>query len=131
MQREEQLRVIKGLMHHLDNGTNVDAGGQVRYANFTKTTRMLEKLRHYNPRTYTRLMLLSADFERQGELYRYVQTTFGLNQAQFRQIIHNTQLAAGVLRESCRSGRLQFDLDPELFLIAGQLQSVSIDCDVR
>jgi nitrite reductase/ring-hydroxylating ferredoxin subunit len=30
MQREEQLRVIKGLMTHLDNGTNVDAGVQVR-----------------------------------------------------------------------------------------------------
>jgi len=27
MQRAEQLRVIKGLMSHLDNGTNVDAGG--------------------------------------------------------------------------------------------------------
>jgi len=30
MEREEQLRVIRGLMRHLDNGTNVDAGGQVR-----------------------------------------------------------------------------------------------------
>ena len=30
MRRDEQLRVIKGLMNHLDNGTNVDAGGQVR-----------------------------------------------------------------------------------------------------
>lgn len=30
MERGEQLRVIKGLMSHLDNGTNVDAGGQRR-----------------------------------------------------------------------------------------------------
>ena len=30
MQREEQIRVIKGLMSHLDHGTNVDAGGHVR-----------------------------------------------------------------------------------------------------
>ncbi len=29
MERQEQLRVIKGLMSHLDNGTNVDAGSQV------------------------------------------------------------------------------------------------------
>ncbi|MDA0954669.1 MAG: aromatic ring-hydroxylating dioxygenase subunit alpha [Proteobacteria bacterium] len=30
MEKQEQIRVIKGLMSHLDNGTNVDAGGQVR-----------------------------------------------------------------------------------------------------
>ena len=30
MEKTEQIRVIKGLMSHLDNGTNVDAGGQVR-----------------------------------------------------------------------------------------------------
>ncbi|MBT3737240.1 aromatic ring-hydroxylating dioxygenase subunit alpha [Pseudomonadales bacterium] len=30
MFKEEQIRVIKGLINHLDNGTNVDAGGQVR-----------------------------------------------------------------------------------------------------
>ena len=30
MEKTEQLRVSKGLMSHLDNGTNVDAGGQRR-----------------------------------------------------------------------------------------------------
>ncbi len=30
MRREEQVRVIGGLMKHLDDGTNVDAGRQVR-----------------------------------------------------------------------------------------------------
>ena len=30
MRREEQIRVIEGLMKHLDNGTNVDAGRQLR-----------------------------------------------------------------------------------------------------
>ncbi len=30
MRREEQVRVIRGLMKHLDDGTNVDAGRQVR-----------------------------------------------------------------------------------------------------
>ena len=30
MFKEEQIRVIRGLINHLDNGTNVDAGGQVR-----------------------------------------------------------------------------------------------------
>jgi nitrite reductase/ring-hydroxylating ferredoxin subunit len=30
MERQEQVRLIKGLMHYLDTDTNVDAGGQVR-----------------------------------------------------------------------------------------------------
>lgn len=30
MEQQETIRVIKGLMHYLDTGTNVDAGGQVR-----------------------------------------------------------------------------------------------------
>ncbi len=30
MEQQEQIRVIRGLLSHLDNGTNVDAGGQVR-----------------------------------------------------------------------------------------------------
>ena len=30
MRREEQVRVISGLMKHLDDDTNVDAGRQVR-----------------------------------------------------------------------------------------------------
>lgn len=30
MEKTEQIRVIKGLMAHLDSGTNVDAGGQAR-----------------------------------------------------------------------------------------------------
>ena len=30
MRHEEQVRVLKGLMDHLDHGTNVDAGRQVK-----------------------------------------------------------------------------------------------------
>ncbi len=30
MRREEQVRVIGGLIKHLDDGTNVDAGRQLR-----------------------------------------------------------------------------------------------------
>ena len=37
MQRDEQLRVIDALMKHLDEGTNVDAGCQVRNASSSYT----------------------------------------------------------------------------------------------
>ena len=49
-----------------------DAGGRIPYANLTKNTRMLEKIRHYNADTYRRLLKLDADVAAHGELYRYV-----------------------------------------------------------
>ena len=106
-----------------------DAGGRVPYANYTKKTGMLEKLRHYNADTYRRLQRLAQDFEAGGELHAYVRDSFGLSDAQFGQVVKNTRLAAGILRESCHAGRLRFDLDPEAFLLTGKAQSPELDCD--
>ena len=106
-----------------------DAGGRVQYANFTKKTGMLEKIRHYSADTYRRLIGLDNDFSKQGELYAYVRDTFGLAEDQFRQIVNNTREAADILRTSCQSGKLRFDLDPETFLITGKADEQKIDCD--
>ena len=106
-----------------------DAGGRVPSANFTKKTRMLEKIRHYSADTYRRLMRLQQDFEEQGELYRYVRGTFGLSDAQFRQVISNTGKAAAILRDTCRAGKLRFDLAPEEFLASGKVTERQLDCD--
>jgi len=54
-----------------------DAGGKVKYANFTKKTGMLEKIRHYNPETYRRLIALDKDLKAKGKLYAYLRDTFG------------------------------------------------------
>ena len=106
-----------------------DAGGRLAYANFTKQTGMLEKIRHYNPGTYRRLMRLANDFEARGELYDYVQSTFGLSDRQFRQILNNTRLAAGILRDACHVGELRFDLDATAYLVTGKSQEYKVDCD--
>jgi len=106
-----------------------DAGARLPYANFTKKTQMIEKIRHYNPDTYRRLMQLAADFEEQGELYNYVLNTFGLSNKQFEQVLNNTRLAAGILRDSCRAGKLRFDLDPAIFLATGEAKVHKVDCD--
>jgi hypothetical protein len=106
-----------------------DAGGKVPYANFTKSTGMLEKIRHYNADTYRRLQQLAADFESGGELHDYVRDSFGLSGPQFEQVLKNTRLAAGILRDSCRAGILRFDLDPAAFLIAGKVEEQQLDCD--
>ena len=106
-----------------------DAGGKLPYANYTKKTRMLEKIRHYSADTYRRLLRLAADFESRGELYGYVRDSFGLSGPQFEQVVSNTRLAAGIMRDSCRAGRLRFDLDPVAFLRAGKAEAQQLDCD--
>ena len=106
-----------------------DAGGRVPYANYTKKTRMLENIRHYNADTYRRLLRLAADFAARGELYAYVRDTFQLSRPQLQQVVNNTRLAAGILRDSCRAGRLRFDLDPPTFLLSGTAEQQQLDCD--
>ena len=106
-----------------------DAGGRLPYANFTKKTGMLEKIRHYSPDTYRRLMRLTKDFEAKGELYGYVRDTFGLSDAQFKQTVNNTRQAADILRGSCQAGKLRFDLDPAAYLTTGKAKAHKVDCD--
>ncbi len=105
-----------------------DAGGRVAYANYTKKTGMLKKIHHYNADTYRRLQRLAEDFESRGELYDYVRDSFDLDDAQFKQVINNTRLAAGTLRDSCRAGKLRFDLDPDALLLAGKVKEQQLDC---
>jgi hypothetical protein len=106
-----------------------DASGKRRYANFAKTTGMLEKIRHYNPDTYRRLMALAADLEARGPLNAYLRDTFGLTEVQLRQAVGNTLKAADILRATCKTGRMRFDLDPDPFLASGKAVPRDIDCD--
>lgn len=90
---------------------------------------MLERIRHYNPETYRRLIALDKDFQAQGKIYAYVRDTFGLTQTQLGQIVGNTHEAAGILRGTCKARKMRFDLDPNAFLAAGSAQSRKVDCD--
>lgn len=105
-----------------------DAGSRVEYANFTKSTQMLEKLRHFYAGTYRQLIVLDDDLQTQGNLFHYISSCFGLDEAQVQQIVNNTSLAVGILRESCRRGDMRFDLDPEKFFLEGDAGEVSVDC---
>jgi len=106
-----------------------DAGGRVPYANFTKKTQMLEKLRHFSAKTYTKLIHLNRDLQDKGQIYRYIEQNFILDADQQKQIVKNTRLATDILTSSCRSGKLRFDLDnPKDFLIHGQVQEQNLNC---
>lgn len=106
-----------------------DAGGRVQYANFAKSTGMLEKLRHFDPEIYQKLMALDADLQAQGPVYQWVATSVGLDKGQIAQIVKNTALAAGILRASCTQGKLIFDLDPDGYFATGKTAAAEVSCD--
>lgn len=108
-----------------------DAGGRVEYANFAKSTEMLQKLRHFPAGTYRQLMALDADLQAQGPLHTYLRDSFGLATAQFDQLVANTGLAAQILRESCERGELRLDLNPMAFLVGGTAAEADIACRGR
>ena len=106
-----------------------DAGLRLSYVNYTKRTGMLENLRHYRADTYRRLIALAQDFAASGPLHEYVRTTFGLSDREFSQVVQNTAQAAAILTESCKAGRLRFDVEPEEFLLTGKVVERQLDCE--
>lgn len=106
-----------------------DAGGRVAYANFAKSTQMLEKIRHMDDDTYRKLMELDADLQSRGPVFQWVSTSFGLGPREIDQIVKNTGLAAGILRATCLAGRLRLDLKPREFFETGNVQSEEAACN--
>jgi hypothetical protein len=106
-----------------------DAGGRVAYANFAKSTQMLEKLRHFDGGVYGRLLALDADLQSQGPIHDWLSSSFGLSGAEIMQVVNNTRLATGILQESCRNGTLRFDLDPREFFLLGTVDPDEVPCD--
>ena len=106
-----------------------DAGVRLTYRNYARRTGMLDGLRHYRADAYRQLIRLAADFEAAGPLHEYVRTTFGLSEREFAQVAANVSAAAAILRESCRAGRLRFDVEAEEFLRTGAVAPKDVDCD--
>jgi len=124
---DEIARHAPRLIKRTEIGDN-DAGVRTSYLNFSKRTGMLEKVRHYNASTYRRLMALDRDFAERGPLWLYVRGTFGLSDAEFRQIEANVREAATILRSNCNAGKVRFDLEPEAFLVEGAVRERAVDC---
>lgn len=104
-----------------------DAGGRLQYVNYTKKTKMLEKIRHYDAGVYQRLQALNADFAAKGALYQHVKASFFLDDAQVNQIVKNTAEAAKILRDTCNAGKLRFDLDFN-GLVRGNVTEARVNC---
>ncbi|WP_380055093.1 hypothetical protein ACFE33_14950 [Falsihalocynthiibacter sp. SS001] len=106
-----------------------DAGGRVEYANFAKSTQMLEKLRHFDGDTYKKLIDLDADLQSQGPIYAWLNASLGLSDGQVQQVVKNTNLATNILREACNDGQLIFDLNPKEFMLNGSVAPKKVDCN--
>ena len=138
-----KMKHKKAKHHELDDGeipadallirrTNLndnDAGGRVAYANFAKSTQMLEKLRHFDGDVYKKLMALDMDLQSNGPVNQWLAKSLGLSDRQVRQVINNTALAAAILRESCMRGELIFDLNPKQFFETGDVTPDQVSCD--
>ncbi len=87
-----------------------DAGAKVEYTNFTKSTKMLDGIRHLSRDTYDKLLALDADFQAQGPLYQYLSANFTLSPQQIAKIVKNTNEAAAIVKATADAGKMQFDL---------------------
>ena len=105
-----------------------DAGGRVEYANFSKSTQMLEKLRHFPATTYAKLVALNADLQAEGPLFAYLRDAFGISDRQLQQIVANTALATQILSDTCKRGELAFDLDAEAYFLTGTVTPATVGC---
>jgi len=106
-----------------------DAGGRTEYTNFTKRTKMLEKIRHLSADTYKRLIALDKDLQAGGVYFNYLRDNFGLNEGQLQMIVANTREAASILRNTCRAGKMRFDLVSVRAAFKGAAQAVNLDCE--
>ena len=105
-----------------------DAGGR-KYTNFTNKFGLLGKVRHSNPVTYRQLIRLANDFQVKGPLYKYFQDTFNLPDSYIAAISQNVIQAALIMKNTCKSGSMKFDLSPESYLANAQVEAVSVDCE--
>src|SRR5260370_10663025 len=124
---EVKERAKSFLIEKIRINDNDAAGG--RYTNFTKNVGLLEKLHHLNPVTYAQLIRLANDIQVKGPLYKYFQGTFNLPDAYSAVIAQNVIQAALILKNTCKSGSMKFDLNPKPYLATAQVQAVSVDCE--
>ncbi|WP_187276527.1 hypothetical protein [Parahaliea maris] len=105
-----------------------DAGIRGSYANFARSTGMINGLRHFDPTLYRRLRLLGADFATQGPVYQAIASDYHLPDSDLERIGERLQELLEVLGTACSAGELRFDLAPEAILgSSGKAADVSCD----
>lgn len=113
-----------------------DAGGLLQYANFTKSTGMIEGMRHLNKDTYQRLQKLALDFKNKGPNYQVLKSESALlnnteGNKRLLQTTGNTIAAAAILEKNCRAGQLLLDLVSFKKAMKNELQTSATNCNIE
>ena len=111
-----------------DNDAGVRCSGNA-YVNRAAKTKMLEKIRHYPAELYQRLMQLNADMQSRGDIHQWISRNFDMNPKYVETITANIKDAAQILRNTCKSGKLLFDLEPEELLANSSVSPKQVDCE--
>jgi hypothetical protein len=106
-----------------------DAGARSGYANYARSTGMLEGWFHMDPGLYRRLQGLAADFRSEGAVARAVRSRYHLSDREAQQLIDRGITAAAYLRNRCQAGKLRFDLGLANVLDPGNAAPVSQPCE--
>jgi hypothetical protein len=106
-----------------------DAGVRSGYANYARSTGMLEGWFHMDPGLYRRLQALSADFRSEGAAAQAVRTRYRLSDREAQQLIDRGITAATYLRKRCEAGKLRFDLGLANVLDPARAAPVSQACE--
>jgi hypothetical protein len=102
-----------------------DAGVRSGYANYARSTGMLEGWFHLDPGLYRRVQALAADFRSEGIVARAVRSRYHLSDREAQQLIDRGITAAAYLRKRCEAGKLRFDLG--LANVLDPLRAVPVD----
>jgi len=70
---------------------------------------------------------LANDFQAKGERYNYLLDTFYLSSTYADMIAQNTIQAAQILKATCKSGAMKFDLDLQAHFSKQTLQAPQCD----
>ncbi len=89
-----------------------DAGARSGYANYARSTGMLEGWHHMDADLYRRLQSLASDFEANGPLAAAIRQRYRLSARESDRIITRGREAAAILARRCAAGELRFDLGP-------------------
>lgn len=89
-----------------------DAGARSSYANYARSTGMLEGWHHMDPELYRQVQALGADFQSNGPVATAVRERYRLSAREADRIISRGREAAELLARRCAAGELRFDLGP-------------------
>ena len=106
-----------------------DAGVRSGYANYARSTGMLEGWRHMDAGLYQRLQRLAADFRQSGPVASAVRANYRLSSREAQHIVERGLEAAAYLRKRCEAGLLRFDLGVSDVLNPGTAHSAKTSCE--